>query len=323
MNLPSRYQKLPMKFAGGMSSALLYNDTHLDRQVIVKVLKSGVDQKRLVDEIRALSSVRSKHVVAVFDLVRNKAGDIRAVIVEFLSGDLLSSKVGKCSTEQILLYALAISRGVEDIHAVDQIHRDIKPDNIRFDAESCLKIFDFGLSRPDDIEATTTDAVGTLGYMAPELLVEDDETAYFTKAIDVFAFGATMLHLIRGTLPAGLRKVPMKLPCAEADFSNQTIVLPSSVADVLNSCLAANPNNRPSISEVRSIVQRHILFNQHRASLIVSGKPYYLQKNNPTVKVNSGSRGGFTIQYDGLFFQITEAAGSVYVTTSPSLCPNW
>jgi eukaryotic-like serine/threonine-protein kinase len=45
----------------------------------------------------------------------------------------------------LLRIAFAITSGLSDIRACGHVHRDIKPNNIKFDAERCLKIFDFGL----------------------------------------------------------------------------------------------------------------------------------------------------------------------------------
>ena len=58
--------------------------------------------------------------------------------------------------------------GVADIHAHKKIHRDLKPDNLRFDKEGILKTLDFGLS-VDSEDAETLRSRGSFYYAAPEL----------------------------------------------------------------------------------------------------------------------------------------------------------
>lgn len=322
MNLPDRYKKTATKFtSGGMSTAVLCHDTHLNRDVVVKLLHSNTDQKRLLDEIQALSTVRSKHVVEIYDVVRNNAGTIRAIVEEYVPGDSLSSMLGKCDTQKVLITALAIASGLADIHAAGQIHRDLKPQNIKFDGEGCLKIFDFGLARPDGVNAATVGIVGTLGYLAPELCVEEDDEATFTQAVDVFAFGSTILALMHGSLPKELRSIPPKVPSAATDFGKQDIALPAAVAQIMNKCFEADPDDRPKIDEVRKILAAHVLHNQHRAKLVVAGKVHTLSAANPTVNVTGGALGSFTIQYDGLGFRIEPTAGSIYINNAVVTAP--
>jgi serine/threonine-protein kinase len=312
--MPERYIKSTKKFTnGGMATALLYKDKHLDREVIIKVLHSNTEQKRLIDEVKALGAVRSKHVVEIYDVIKNTSGKVRAVVVEYVPGSDLSSKLGHCGTAEILQIAFAIASGLSDIHRVGQIHRDIKPENMKFDAEGCLKIFDFGLSRTEELDAKTSGAVGTLGYLAPELCVADDEDVNFSQAVDIYAFASTILALINGSVPKAMRAIPPTLPCPAADFSKQKVLLPLAVSAVLNKCLDKDPDERPLIGQVLSVISLHLLEGQHRASLVVGGKVYNLHSGNKSVKVNSGNLGSFDLAYDGFVFTLTPTGGYVYI----------
>jgi serine/threonine protein kinase len=56
----------------------------LDRLVVVKSIKSGVDPKRILDELSALQSIRSKHVVQIYDVIWDDDGTVQAIVEEYL-----------------------------------------------------------------------------------------------------------------------------------------------------------------------------------------------------------------------------------------------
>jgi serine/threonine protein kinase len=91
MDLPDRYTPTGDEFAGGgMSDAIVCHDEHLERLVLVKKLQDGVDQTRILDEIAALTTIRSKHVVELFDVLRDEDGEIVGIVEDYLPGDDLN-----------------------------------------------------------------------------------------------------------------------------------------------------------------------------------------------------------------------------------------
>lgn len=314
MKLPARYEKDGSPFSGGgMSTAFKCKDKHLDRHVLVKVLQKGVDQKRILDEVKALSAIRSKHVVQIFDVLKDGSGSVTALVEEFLPGQDLNEIVPIKDVGTFLRHVYAIACGLADIHAVGVVHRDIKPNNMKIDAEGCLRIFDFGLSRTDGVNCETIGTIGTLGYIAPELCAPAHQKVNFTAAVDVFAFGATALKLVRGKLPNELRTIPPNLPSTDADFTKQTLALPPAIAVILNQCLSKKPANRPSMGTVRDILGRHLLHGRHKATMIVGEKIHYLEKIGQSVKLSAGSLGSVDVSYDGYDFIATNIVGDVYI----------
>ncbi|CAM0906434.1 unnamed protein product [Alopecurus aequalis] len=81
------------------------------------------------------------------------------------------------------------------------IHRDIKASNVLLDSEMNGCLGDFGLARLYDhgADAQTTHVVGTMGYLAPELI----RTGRATPLTDVFAFGTFLLEVTCGRRPIG------------------------------------------------------------------------------------------------------------------------
>lgn len=314
MNLPPRYEKIGSPFhGGGMSTAFKCKDKHLDRDVLVKVLQKGVDQKRILDEVRALSAMRSKHVVQIYEVLKDSFGSISALIEEFLPGLDLDQIPPITAPSEFLRHVYAIACGLADIHAVGIVHRDIKPNNMKIDAENCLRIFDFGLSREDGVNCETIGTIGTPGYIAPELFVPAHEKVYFNSAVDVFAFGVTALKLVRGSLPKELRALPPVLPCTDADFRKQEMELPLAIATILNSCLSKNPGHRPSMPEVRDVLGRYLLHGRHKATMIAGTNLYFLEKIGQAVTLSAGTLGSSKVRYDGYDFILTDVVGDIYI----------
>ena len=134
--------------------------------------------------------------------------------------DVISEKYrGFLPPEQQCLHQMAA--GVEHIHSNNWVHRDIKPGNIlicAIDGWVRLKIADFGCSKKSD-EGTfsiSTKTIGTLQYLAPELLQlidqEQEETkdelqvpkSQMSNASDVFALGCVFYKFLTKKHPFGM-----------------------------------------------------------------------------------------------------------------------
>jgi serine/threonine protein kinase len=296
-----------------MSDAILCDDIHLERKVVVKRLKDGVDQSRILDELSALQSIRSKHVVQIFDVVRAPDGAVLAIVQEYIPGNDLTKLSPPSSPDELFKILYPIAEGIRDIHAHGRIHRDIKRQNMKYDAEGCLKIFDFGLAR-DAASASTVGEKGTPGYMAPELFeTTPGKTVSFTKAIDVFAFAATALAIVLGKVPKGLREAPPNLPCPDADFSKLPLVLSAEVAGALNLCLSATPSIRPTMDHLTNLFAAYLLRDQHRALLVSGGSTYILNDSQRDVQLAAKGLGNIDLHYDGLRFVVTSLGGDVAI----------
>ncbi|OCT71817.1 hypothetical protein XELAEV_18034795mg [Xenopus laevis] len=122
-------------------------------------------------------------------------------VMEYLSGGSLENELlrhGTLDMERVRFHSAEMICGLQYLHGVGIIHRDIKPVNVLLDHRGHVKISDFGLAKQSIFEDDlTTGLAGTLGYMAPEIL---QEKAY-NAAVDWWAFGVTICEMATGMSP--------------------------------------------------------------------------------------------------------------------------
>lgn len=308
MALPERYIPVSAALAGGMGAVIPCQDAVLERKVAIKVIQDTVNRRRMLDELKALLKMRSKHVVQVFDVIQMDH-DL-GIVQEFIEGaDLFDPSLAPKNIAELYKTLWQISSGISDIHRVGVIHRDIKLNNMKIDFEGVVKIFDFGLARNDGPAASTVGFVGTRGFAAPELYAA---SAKFTTAVDTYAFGASALFLATKGLPADLLTQPPTLT-GKSYFSSTPFAVAPEIAQVLDSCLAKRPEDRPKMSTIRDLLARHVLFDRHQALLVFQGKPSYLNSVNRSVRLSLPMMGQIQIKYDGLDFLVAALTGDVYV----------
>jgi len=301
--LPSRYRTCEPPLLGGFGEVLICEDTQLKRQVAIKFIQDVSQNNRLKDEFLALMRMRSKHVVQLYDVIQ--AGDNRfGLVQEFVEGDDLLASPSPTTPEDYLKIIWQIASGIADIHAAEIIHRDIKPNNMKFSAEGVLKIFDFGLARSTGLDAKTSGFKGTKGFAAPELY--DSGICTFTQAVDTYAFGATALYLAVGPTIRNL---------TPNHFDGLSIVF-EDLKPILKACFSTDPLARPLMPTVRDALARHLLVNKHQAIAVIRGTPYFLNAKNPSIIINLGNGHGIQIDYNSLNFIVSNAQGAVCINNN-------
>ena len=77
-------------------------------------------------------------------------GDSNYMVMQLMKGSIYSikRKYKELSMYQIQFIAASIITGLEDIHNIKVLHKDIKPDNVLIDENGYLFITDFGISKP-------------------------------------------------------------------------------------------------------------------------------------------------------------------------------
>ncbi|MFI9112402.1 serine/threonine-protein kinase [Streptomyces venezuelae] len=147
--------------------------------------------------------------------------------------------------------------GLGVVHGADMVHRDLKPSNVML-TSSGLSLIDFGVARAADQSRLTKTGmvIGTPAYMAPEQAVADRQ---LTGAADVFALGSLLLYAANGRPPFGDGSGPdllYRVVHGEPEFGQLTETEPE-LAELVRSCLAKDPADRPTAAELVERTTEH------------------------------------------------------------------
>jgi len=210
--LDGRYRIRSRIARGGMASVYEATDIRLDRTVAVKVMHPGLGDDdefaaRFVREARAAARLSHPNVVSVYD-----QGDEDGTVylaMECVHGHTLRDLIRKespMSPARAIALVEPVLSALASAHRAGLIHRDIKPENVLIATDpdsgsSRVKVADFGLAKAvsADTQHTATGGViiGTVSYLAPELVVDGTSDA----RADVYAAGVVLYELLTGRKP--------------------------------------------------------------------------------------------------------------------------
>jgi serine/threonine protein kinase len=210
-----RYKLLSVLGEGGMGIVYLAEQKHpIRRQVALKIIKPGMDSKRVIArfeaERQALALLDHPNIAHVYDAGTTEAGR-PYFVMEYVKGLSITEHCDrhKLTIEDRLDLFRQVCHAVHHAHQKGIIHRDIKPSNILIstqDDQAVPKIIDFGVAKAlaqplTEITLVTEQGqlFGTPEYMSPEqadMTNEDIDTRS-----DIYSLGVLLYVLLTGVLP--------------------------------------------------------------------------------------------------------------------------
>ena len=164
--------------------------------VIKRYIEKGY--KTLFRELRSLKIInkKSEYLIQIQDIKLLENNEISLCFPDYgtFLYNLINSTVYDYKSQENLIpwIMFQILKGLETLHSLNIIHRDINPKNILIAADGSIKISEFSNSI-NDIESkfVVDKVVGELPYVAPEALLLQN----YNSKIDVWGAGIIMLEL--------------------------------------------------------------------------------------------------------------------------------
>jgi serine/threonine-protein kinase len=175
--------------AGGMGA--VYEALHLPTQrrralktMLPALLSDAEMRARFKLEATITAEIESDHIVEVFDAGYDEQTGLPFLVMEYLRGESLASRLrshGPLTRQEVVLLLSQASLALDRTHAAGIVHRDLKPENLFFtrrdDGSPRLKILDFGIAKvvAQSANLATTRNLGTPLYMSPEQIRGDGD----------------------------------------------------------------------------------------------------------------------------------------------------
>jgi TolB-like protein/Tfp pilus assembly protein PilF len=223
------------------------HDSHLNRDVALKLLRGDVTQfrpiDRLLSEARTLAQVRHPNVVTVHGAdVRDGRAGLWMELVEGQTLDAWLRAHGPMGAGEAATIGIDLCRALAAVHAARLVHGDVKAQNVMREQGGRIVLMDFGAGRTQGADAAGV--AGTPMYLAPEVLAGEPPTIQS----DLYSLGVLLFHLLTRAYPYtgvdvdGLRD-------AHADGERRWLrdlrpELPSELVQVIERTLEADPARR-------------------------------------------------------------------------------
>jgi serine/threonine-protein kinase len=253
---------------GGMGEVWSAEHKTLARPAAVKVIRKealGSSRReieviltRFEREAKATAALRSPHTVVLYDYGTTEAGTFYYVM-ELLHGfelETLIKRFGPMPPERVAYILIQVCHSLNEAHQRNLIHRDIKPANVHlchYGADfDFVKVLDFGLVKsefePKDAKLTKEGMTsGTPAFMAPEMARGKHD---ITPAADLYSLGCVAYFMLTGRLLFDAKSA-MKMLLKQIDAQpipvsqRSEYAVPRELEDIIMSCLAKDPEDRP------------------------------------------------------------------------------
>ncbi len=216
--IDGKYQILERLGIGGMGEIFLVRHIHLNEERVIKVMRPNIasdDQslQRFLQEARTSTMVKHRNLAMLYDFSTLEDGSYY-MVWEFIDGTDIQKWVttnGPLQAPLATEISIQALTGLEHLHSMGLIHRDISPENIMLAADHhgklLPKVIDFGIAKQlSEGEAgqgltQTGMFVGKLKYASPEQAGFLKEGEHIDARSDLYSFGVVLYEMLAGRAP--------------------------------------------------------------------------------------------------------------------------
>ncbi|KAG6970031.1 hypothetical protein JG687_00002858 [Phytophthora cactorum] len=264
---------------------IVYLANYQNRAVVVKKIlpEKAADDRCLsafIEEIKLISSLSHAKIVRFIGVSWSMLSDM-AVLMEYLPNGDLDMLLKQQHERQEMFpkefdwyqnssvlpakasIALDVLEAIVYLHSFPSpiIHRDLKSKNVLLSASYEAKLSDFGVSREWQVDTTMTAGIGTMAWIAPEVLRGER----YTEMADIYSFGVILSELATCIKPFdGVTNALIVLKVTSEEKPDLGQNCPEDIRELADRCLSFNANDRPSASvahyELRTLLKLHSAF---------------------------------------------------------------
>ena len=163
--------------------------------------------KKIQYETELMKRFNHKNITKILEVFNDE--EYMLIIMEYINGGNLFSfvkKRRKLSEKMAKFLFRQIILGIQHIHSKNVVHRDITLENILIDFDNNVKICDFGIGKVlENEDELLYDKCGTPMYMAPEIILANDDNGYKGFPVDIWSSGITLYIMLSGSLPFNIK----------------------------------------------------------------------------------------------------------------------
>ncbi|XP_063787691.1 G protein-coupled receptor kinase 5-like isoform X2 [Pseudophryne corroboree] len=217
-----------------------------------KRIKKRKGEAMALNEKQILEKVNSRFVVSLAYAYETK--DALCLVLTIMNGGDLKFHIYSMGNpgfeeERVVFYAAEICCGLDHLHQEGIVYRDLKPENILLDDDGHIRISDLGLAIKIPDGETIRGRVGTVGYMAPEVIKNER----YTFSPDWWGLGCLIYEMIEGQSPFRARKERVKREEVEKRVQEEqesySDKFPEDAKSICKMLLAKDPKQRLGCSE--------------------------------------------------------------------------
>jgi serine/threonine protein kinase len=216
--LDGKYQIIDRLGVGGMGEIFKVRHIHLNELRVIKIMRPNVaadDQglQRFLQEARTSTMIKHKNLAMLYDFAQLEDSSYY-MVWEFIDGTNIQRWIGQSGalpprlTIEIAVQALS---GLDHLHSMGLIHRDISPENIMLSQDHhgklMVKVIDFGIAKQlgegEGGQGLTQTGMflGKLKYASPEQAGFLKEDEHLDPRSDLYSFGILMYEMLAGRAP--------------------------------------------------------------------------------------------------------------------------
>jgi serine/threonine-protein kinase len=218
--IDGKYQIIDRLGVGGMGEIFKVRHIHLNELRVIKIMRPNVAQddqglQRFLQEARTSTSIKHKNLAMLYDFAQLEDGSYY-MVWEFIDGTNIQKWIatnGPMPPRLTVEIAIQALTGLDHLHSMGLIHRDVSPENIMLSQDHhgklLVKVIDFGIAKQlqegggESGQGLTQTGMflGKLKYASPEQAGFLREDEHLDPRSDLYSFGIVMYEMLAGRAP--------------------------------------------------------------------------------------------------------------------------